>query len=325
MQFRSLLRYFSSTCHSLLAALVLLAGHGHAQDSISDIAIDELQAVLPAAERFEFLPGELPVYRAYADVDGTETVVGYVFFTPDLPPEEIGYSAPIDMLVGLNANGVVTDWKTMYYRESYLTIRGDFINSERFPDQFRNKSIGDGFRVGRDVDGISRATITSWAVARGIRNAARRVALAYLPDSEYAASTNSDALALSYLRNLSWEQMEEMGLIKYLEMKQPDGSNLELTFAFMGHDGLGEILVGIDDYSRADREASNRVESGRLLLVGIDGDATQPFRQERLAVEQDGEMRAVERRRFVYAGSADYGKIAGRVRFAGAMALDGAV
>ncbi len=306
----------------LLAVFILLSARLYGQDSIADINLEDLQQVLPVAERFEYVEGELPVYRAYGDVDGEEQAVGYVFFTPDLPPEEIGYSAPIDMLVGLDSKGTVIDWLPIYYRESYMSIRGDFINSERFPDQFRNKSISEGFRVGRDVDGISRATITSWAVARGIRNAARRVALAYLPDSEYAASTNSDALALAYLRDLSWEDMEAMGLIRYLDMTQPDGTTLELTFIFMGHDGLGEILVGIDDYSRADREASNRVEAGRLLLVGIDGNATSPFRQERLGVEQDGELRAVERRRFVYAGSADYGKIAGRVRFAGAMALD---
>ena len=86
---------------------------------------------------------------------------------------------------------MLTGIKVLYYRESYKSIRGDFINSERFPNQFEEKNINEGFRVGRDVDGISRATITSWAVSRGVRNAARRVAEAYLSDSDYVNATNS--------------------------------------------------------------------------------------------------------------------------------------
>ncbi len=58
-----------------------------------------------------------------------------------------------------------------------------------------------------------------------------------------------------------------------------------------------------------------------LGLVGIDGNASTPFRQERLAITQGEDVYNVERRRFVYVGSADDGKIAGKVRFAGAIVL----
>lgn len=115
------------------------------------------------------------------------------------------------------------------------------------------------------------------------------------------------------------------GLISKLSIVQPDETELHITFAFMGHDGLGEILVGADDYSRADREASNRVNNGSMMLVGIDGNASIPFRQERLAIEQDEAVYPIQRRRFVYVGSADYGMIADRARFAGAMVLDSEV
>jgi len=84
---------------------------------------------------------------------------------------------------------------------------------------------------------------------------------------------------------------------------------------------LGELIVGPDDYSRAEREASNRVEDGNMLLVGIDGNASTPFRQERLAITQGDDVYNIERRRFVYVGSADNGKIAGQVRFAGAIVM----
>jgi len=283
-----------------------------------------LLEVFPDADSFSEKSGEPPVYRAFKSDSGSAVpeLVGYLFETPDLPPEEIGYSAPIDVLVGMDLKGRLTGIKVLFYRESYKSIRGDFLATERFPNQFEDKTIGEGFRVGRDIDGVSRATITSWAVSRGIRNAARRVAQTYLTDSDYVTTSNTGAAVVEYLQSQSWEDLIASGLVKQLDIPLPDATVLKLTFAFLGHDALGEMLVGIDDYSRADREASNRVSDGNMVLVGVDGDASTPFRQERLAVQQGELILPVERRRFVYVGSADRGKIAGKVRFAGAMVLD---
>ena len=293
------------------------------------LEVDEamLHEVFRGADSFSAKEGSPPIYKAYSDnPENIEPeVIGYLFETPDWPPEEIGYSGPIDVLVGMDLKGTIADIKVLYYRESYKSIRGDFINSEYFPDQFKVKNIVDGFRVGRDIDGISRATISSWAVARGVRNAARRVAQTHLSDSDFVSLTNSDALALRVLEAKSWEEMIESGLVAEMNIVQPDKTVLKLTLAFIGHDGLGELLVGSNDYSRAEREASNRVQNGNMLLVGIDGDSSRPFRQERLAVQQGEETYPIERRRFVYVGSADQGKIADKVRFAGAMLLDPAI
>ena len=317
-----------SPTKTLYLLLALALGGWFAQPLVAQDALivdrELLHEVMPAADSFSEKSGEPPVYRAYkTDADAAEPeLIGYLFETPDLPPEEIGYSAPIDVLVGIDLNGTLTGIKILYYRESYKSIRGDFLATEQFPNQFETKNVADGFRVGRDVDGVSRATISSWAVARGIRNAARRVARVYLTDSEYVTNTNADARALRLLEAQSWEDMIDNGLVSKLDVTLGDMTTLELSFAFMGHDGLGELLVGVNDYSRADREASNRVMNGNMILVGVDGDASMPFRQERLAVMQGEEVFPIERRRFVYVGSADAGKIAKQVRFAGAMVLD---
>lgn len=304
------------------AAVSFLAPQLFAQEPI-EVTEDVMRSVMRGAESFSLKEGSPGVYRAFRrDPASSESqLMGYLFETPDWPPEEIGYSAPVDVLVGIDVEGTITGIEVLHYIESYKSIRGDFINSEYFPQQFSEKNIVEDFRVGRDIDGISRATITSWAVARGVRDSARRVAQAYLPDSEFVASTSGDAVALKVFQEQSWEEMIESGLVKNWQIIQPDESTLNLTLAFMGHDGLGTILVGEEDYSRADRDASNRSRDGNMLLVGIDGDSTRPFRQERLAVKQGEEIYPIERRRFVYAGSADYGKIAGRMRFAGALVL----
>ena len=233
----------------------------------------------------------------------------------------MGYSAPIDVLVGIDLRGTLTGIEVLHYIESYKSIRGDFVNSEYFPQQFSRKSITEEFRIGRDIDGISRATITSWAVARGVRDSARNMAHSYLPDSDYVAGTSGDAVALRVYEDQSWDDMIESDLVKEMLVIQPDLTELHLSLAFIGHDGLGELMLGIDDYSRADRDASSRSREGKMLLVGIDGNSSQPFRQERLAIKQGDELYPVERRRFVYAGSADAGKIKDRTRFAGAIVL----
>ena len=331
MSFRSSAKTLSSISFrflsSILTSTMLLSSLANAQAGLSEDELQLLQEVMPAASSFSEKGGEPPVYQAFGEAtdDGETPVIGYLFDTSDFPPLEVGYSAPIQVLVGMDMEGTLSGIKVLFYRESYKSIRGDFLATERFPFQFKGMSVGDGFRVGRDVNGVSRATITSWATSRGIRNAARRVARAYMPDSEFSANANSGTTALDLLAAQSWDQLHESGLIKEFPIQLADLTELDLTIAFMGHEGLGELLVGTGDYSRAEREASNRVNNGHLVLVGIDGNASSPFRQERLAVMQGEDVYNIERRRFVYVGSADNGKIADKVRFAGAMVLDEAV
>ncbi len=326
MQFCCSTKFLTGMCirlSSLFLVLVLLPAIGFAQAGLTETDISLLKRVMPDADSFSEKAGEPPVYRAYAasEQGGEPQLIGYLFETPDYPPEEIGYSAPIEVMVGMNLEGVLSGIEVLFYRESYKSIRGDFINTERFPNQFEGMSVSDGFRVGRDLDGVSRATITSWATSRGIRNAARRVAQSYLRDSEFVANANSGEAALKLLEEQSWEDMKASGWVKEFRIQLEDLTELNLSLAYMGNEALGELLVGPDDYSQAEREASSRVQAGSMLLVGIDGNASTPFRQERLAITQGDVVYNVERRRFVYVGSADYGKITGHARFAGAIVL----
>ena len=54
---------------------------------------------------------------------------------------------------------------------------GNFsIDTPGFAAQFRGKNIRDAFKVGADVDAISRATISVTSSSRAIRNSARLAA-----------------------------------------------------------------------------------------------------------------------------------------------------
>jgi len=83
--------------------------------------------------------------------------------------------------VGMDTKGVLTGVIVVEHHEPY----GDFsIEPPAFATQFRGKSIRDAFRVGMDVDAVSRATISVTSASRAIRNSARRVARELLtPDA----------------------------------------------------------------------------------------------------------------------------------------------
>jgi len=139
-----------------------------------------LKRVVPGADNFSEKEGEPPVYKAYRkESNGDQTLIGYAFVTPDVPPEPVGYNGPIDTLVGIDLEGNITGVKVVYYKESLRYTIGDFF-SWGFEEQFVGKTGADRFQVDSDLDGIARATISAKAMARGVRKALRVVKQAYI-------------------------------------------------------------------------------------------------------------------------------------------------
>ena len=131
-----------------------------------------LKQLFPSATAFSPKGGEPAHFKAFGGAGGKE-VVGYAFYTTEVTPLERGYGGPIVMLVGLDVKGILTGVIITSHREPY----GDFsIDRPNFVATFKNKDVRDPFRLGTDVDAVSRATITMASAVRAIRNSARRVA-----------------------------------------------------------------------------------------------------------------------------------------------------
>ena len=325
----SLNNRFSKSHHLLVriwlcACLPGIAQLGIAQEQWQNPEPEWLRQVMPSGETFSDKQGSPPVIRAWQTEDGEQKLVGYIFTTPDLPPEEIGYSGPVDLLLGINLQGQVTGVKALHYEESHRLVRGDFINESGFLNQFTDKSLADDFRPGEDIDGMSRATISSWAVARSVRNTARRVAIAYLPGSSYAVEANEQAAALQFLQVQDWAEMLASNYVRQLSVPIEGENDLKLAIAYMGHFRLGELLIGATDYSNADRTASGMVDDGHMVLIGLSGN-TSRLQQRRLAGRQDGTLYPNKEDRLVFAGTAQQGKIAGQAQHAVALFLDPAI
>jgi NosR/NirI family nitrous oxide reductase transcriptional regulator len=136
-----------------------------------------LKQLFPAATAFSPKQGDPPHFKAYSGSGPSQSVIGYAFWTTEVSPLERGYGGPIAMLVGLDTKGIMSGVIVVDHHEPY----GDFsIDRPAFPAEFRGKDVRAPFRLGEDIDGVSRATITMSSAVRAIRNSVRRVARTYI-------------------------------------------------------------------------------------------------------------------------------------------------
>ncbi|HUR33829.1 MAG TPA: FMN-binding protein [Vicinamibacterales bacterium] len=138
----------------------------------------QLRQLFPSAAAFSPKSGTPPHYEAWSTVPGPAAErIGVAIWTTDLDPLERGYDGPVKILVGLDLRGTITGIVVADHHEPY----GYFsVDLPAFAAQFKGKSVRDPFRVGGDVDAISRATLTVTSAARAIRNSARRAATALI-------------------------------------------------------------------------------------------------------------------------------------------------
>ena len=100
----------------------------------------------------------------------------YTFFISDraghpagyaITVNEIGKSEPITFMVGMSPDAKVTDVAIMVFREN----RGWEVKEKRFLNQFRGKTLRNSIRVNEDILNYTGATLSSKAIARGVKRA----------------------------------------------------------------------------------------------------------------------------------------------------------
>ncbi len=111
-------------------------------------------------QRLGYTPAR-PEYIFFVATTG-EHVDGYA-----LIDEELGQHEQITFAVKLSPQGVVERQEVMVYREAY----GQEITDARFRRQFQGKTVKDAVRTGSDIDAVTGATISSRAMAVGVRRA----------------------------------------------------------------------------------------------------------------------------------------------------------
>jgi transcriptional regulator of nitric oxide reductase len=139
-----------------------------------------LKKLFPQAVAFSPLEGTPLHFTAYAVDPKTKPdapPIGYAFWSTDLVPQERGYHGAIHFLIGLDLTGIITGVVLDYDSEPY----GYFsVQPAAFVAQFKGKSVRDPFKLGQDVDMVSRASITMNSAVRAIRDSSRAMARQFL-------------------------------------------------------------------------------------------------------------------------------------------------
>lgn len=84
-----------------------------------------------------------------------------------LVDNEIGKTDPITFMTGISPTGEVLEVEILVYRESY----GSEVKNKNFRNQFKNKTVQDPLKLGKDISNITGATLSSRAVTRGVKRA----------------------------------------------------------------------------------------------------------------------------------------------------------
>ena len=77
----------------------------------------------------------------------------------------IGKHRPITYMVGVDAEGEVTNFEVLIYREA----RGNEIATKRFNFQYQGKDVRDPIRINRDIINISGATMSVRSASAGVK------------------------------------------------------------------------------------------------------------------------------------------------------------
>jgi Na+-translocating ferredoxin:NAD+ oxidoreductase RnfG subunit len=96
--------------------------------------------------------------------DNRGVVLGAIFLL-----DVMGQSQAITFAVGIGTDGVLRDLAVLVYRESH----GEEITDKRFRKQFAGKRVADPIALGKDIDAITGATISSRSATFAARKALR--------------------------------------------------------------------------------------------------------------------------------------------------------
>ena len=212
--------------------------------------------VLPGATSFSERKGQPFYVEGYADVDGKQTLLGYVVLSTDVTDIPAYSGKPVVTLIGLNTEGRFTGVKILKHSEPILLLGIPESALTRFNDQYLGKFAGDNIEIGRSrpgediigLDAISGATVTVIAQNQVMMlsgaSVARQVGILEATVRPQAKFTDTG-------RTLDWETMVREGAVRRLTVK-PEDVGLErstepfidLWYGYLNQPEIGRSILG---------------------------------------------------------------------------------
>lgn len=170
---------------AVMAAIMLRPVLGHAVIYLS--REEALRSLMPEAEavRAETVSlSEAQRERVASLINGRLSETDVTFWVGEQAGRVTGYATvlnvigkeqPITFMVAVSPEGTIRGVQVMTYRES----QGSEIRSKRFLEQFTNKTLAAPLKLGRDIHGISGATLSSRSTAAAVKRALAVTAVVY--------------------------------------------------------------------------------------------------------------------------------------------------
>ncbi len=310
---------------ALLAAASLMLSTARLADAQShlDTFVGKITAqdFFPQATRFGAPQGDPPLLQVFAG----ETQVGFVYLNSDVT-NAIGYSGkPVNILVGIDMQGVITGFKLVEHKEPIVLVG---VPEQRVVEAL-NKLIGTkigpiaaGAERPPQPDIVSGATVTVLVMADSIvRSAVRlirtgRIAAAGSDTASRAgAATQVQTVDMDAPAGRDWHSLLGDGSIRRLRLSvgdvndafarsgnkeaaahpepgDPDETFIDLYAALVSVPAIGKSLLGDAGYERL----RSRLKPGQQAIL-VAGEGRYSFKGsgyvrggifDRIEIEQDG-------------------------------------
>ena len=172
---------------------------------------------------------------------------------------EIGKSEPITFMVGISPEGKVTSVVIMVFRES----RGGEVKEKRFTQQFHGKRLADPIRVNQDIMNYTGATLSSKAVARGVKRALALLEHFYPPATRHRPPPGE-----GHIKPDSAALAETAGLRLYRQIQYMMGTLCEIRlWAESARHASAAFAVGFAELRRIEQVFSWYREDSELATV----------------------------------------------------------
>ena len=137
--------------------------------------VQAVQVAFPKAEKTEHIKerpdlsekaaAAVPIVQNVFEISIDGRTEGYAFAVASR-----GYGGPVSMVVGIDLAGTVTGLKVSDHRET-PGLGAELTQEPSFLKQFISLQPRDPVEIGKDIDAVSGSTITSKALAEGVRAA----------------------------------------------------------------------------------------------------------------------------------------------------------
>ena len=305
----------------IISPMSLIAADKNLPDLYSKLFPTADQFGESGSAKFTGDPLSMPVYK------GKETL-GYIFRTQDIVSIPAYSGKPVDMLIGMDLQGMFTGAYVTEHHEPIMLVGLPEESLDEFVSQYREKYVSDRIQVGsthregyENIDGITGATVTVMVMNQTMSRAARKLAVSKNIIQPISQQKTIKQINMEVNRPLNWTELTGEGSIRRLSLQAGDVDKafvgtegeavkyiycdeedeevncnefIDLYYAYLNQPSIGQNLLGEDQYNWLMSEIKPGDHAIALLANGLYSFRGNGFVRggifDRVQLHQDGKI-----------------------------------